>query len=110
MDKPRVVKDYDKLAESIREQLKLAYPYGFERKLITFKNAQGKFISALPFEAKDRYYLIRMTRAEAQEIIEEDDDYDDDGNLKEDVMDELNDKYDDDDEVGEEMEEVEISD
>jgi len=66
----------------------LAYPYGFEKKLILFQS-QGKLISALPFEAEDRYYLIRMTKAQAQEIIEEDDDFDDDGNLKDEIVEEL---------------------
>lgn len=91
--KPRVVKDYDKLDESILQQIKLNYPYGFDKHLIQFKNAQGQIISALPFEAEDRYYLVRMTRAEAQEIIDEDDDYGDDGVLKEAVKEEYSDKY-----------------
>lgn len=83
MSKPRVIKDYDKVPDEVLAQVKLEYPYGFERKLILFKNAKGKFISALPFETEDRHYLIRMTAAEAQEIIEEDDDYDEDGTLTE---------------------------
>ncbi len=95
--KPRVVKDYDNLPIEIQEQLKLNYPYGFDRELITFKNAKGAFVSALPFESSDKYYLIRMTKAEAIDIIEEDDDYDDDGNLKEEIQDEYSDKYEDED-------------
>jgi len=95
MNKPRIVKDYEKLSEDIIEQIKLFYPYGFEKKLISFKNKEGKFVSALPFETDDYYYLARMTKSEAQEIIEEDDDYDDDGNLKEEVMEELSDKHED---------------
>lgn len=91
--KPRVVKDYDKLDASILEQIKLNYPYGFDKHLIQFKNAKGQIVSALPFEAEDRYYLVRMTRAEAQEIIDEDDDYGDDGVLKEAVKEEYSDKY-----------------
>jgi len=93
-NKPRVVKDYDKLTTELLEQIKLFYPYGFEDKLITFKNATGKFVSALPFETDDNYYLIRMTKVEAMEIIEEDDDYDEDGNLKEDVIEEYEERYD----------------
>ena len=103
MSKPRVVKDYDKLDEAIVEQMKLAYPKGFDRHLITFKNAQGKFVSALPFETDDRYYLIRMTKDLAREIIEEDDDYDDDGNLKADIREEYEEKY---EEIGEEALEI----
>ena len=94
MSKPRVVKDYDKVSDEVLAQVKLEYPYGFERKLILFKNASGKFVSALPFETEDRYYLIRMTAAEAQEIIEEDDDFDDDGNLTENAKTRLEDEID----------------
>ena len=86
MTKPRVVKDYDKLDEVIQEQIKLHYPRGFEKFLIMFKNAQNKLVSALPFETDDRYYLVRMSRNEAQEIVFEDDDYDDSGRLKKDVF------------------------
>ena len=95
MAKPRVVKDYDKLTEEIKEQIKLNYPLGFQRSLITFKNAEGRYISALPFETEDKYYLVRMTKAEAVEIIENDDDYDDDGLLKKDVQEDYEEKYDD---------------
>ncbi len=97
MSKPRVVKDYDALSVDVQEQIKLFYPSGFTKQLITFKNLKNQFVSALPFETDEKYYLIRMTKAEAQEIVDEDDDYDDDGNLKEDVMDEYEDKHSDDD-------------
>jgi len=105
MNKPRVVKDYEKLEEAILEQIKLNYPRGFGKNLITFKNAAGKFVSALPFETEEKYYLVRMTRAEAQDIIDDDDDYDEDGNLRDDVKEAYEEKYDDisidDDEVQE---------
>ena len=69
-NKPRVVKDYEKLDPEIQEQIKLMYPYGFAKHLIQYKNAEGKFVSALPFETDDRYYLVRMTLNEARQIIE----------------------------------------
>ena len=96
MSKPRIIKDYDKLDEIIQEQIKLNYPRGFEKFLIMFKNAQNKLVSALPFETEERYYLIRMSRNEAQEIISDDEDYDDSGNLKRDVRLEYEEKYDED--------------
>ena len=80
--KPRVVKDYEKLDPAVLEQIKLAYPMGFRKHLITFRNAQGDLVSALPFETEDRYYLVRMTVVQAVQFIEDDDDYDEDGNLK----------------------------
>ncbi len=95
MNKPRVVKDYDKLDKDTQEQIKLYYPHGFESELISFKNAEGKNVSALPFEAEEKYYLVRMTIGEAQDIIEDDDDYDDEGELKAEVKEAYEEKYDD---------------
>ncbi len=93
MNKPRIIKDYDALSIAIQEQIKLEYPYGFHKKLITFKNAKGAFVSALPFETDDYYYLVRMTKEEARDIIEDDEDFDDDGKLKDDILDEYAEKY-----------------
>ena len=49
----------------------------------------------MPFETEDYYYLIRMTRSEAQQIIEEDEDYDEDGNLSEEAIERLEDEIED---------------
>ncbi|MBT8233438.1 MAG: hypothetical protein HKO66_16115 [Saprospiraceae bacterium] len=92
MNKPRIVKDFEKLTDEVLAQIKLEYPYGFEKKLILFKNKEGKLVSALPFETETYYYLIRMTIKEAQQIIEEDDDYDDDGNLTVEAIEKLEDE------------------
>lgn len=93
--KKRVVKDYEKLELEIQEQIKLAFPEGFSQNLITFKNKDGDIVSALPFETEEIYFLVRMSKLEAQALIDEDDDYDDDGNLKDDVREDYEDKYDD---------------
>lgn len=85
MSKPRLVKDYDKLPEEVVQSLKQKYPYGYAENLVSFTNKEGKKVSALPFETDDVYYLIRMTVSEANKIIEEDDDYDKDGNLKDEL-------------------------
>ncbi|MBN2638593.1 MAG: hypothetical protein JXR65_05845 [Bacteroidales bacterium] len=95
--KPRVVKDFEKLDVTIQEQVKLAYPNGFLQNLITYTDKDGIKVSALPFETTDKYYLVRMSRQAAIELIEEDDDYDDDGLLKEDIKLDLEDKYGDQD-------------
>jgi hypothetical protein len=102
-NKPRVVKDYEKLDLAIQEQIKLAYPLGFSTSLIKFKNREGNMVSALPFEAEDKYYLVRMTVTEARLIIEDDDDYDDLGELKDDVKEELEDKHISPDDVADEI-------
>jgi len=59
----------------------------------------GRLTSALPFETEEKHYLIRMTKTEALEIIDDDDDYDGDGNLIDGIRDEYADKYDDDDDI-----------
>jgi len=99
--KPRVVKDYSALPEEITEQIKLAYPYGFSENLVSYTNKDGLQVSALPFETEEKYYLIRMTVNQANKIIEDDEDYDDDGNLRDDVKEEYEEKYEDE---GEEIE------
>lgn len=91
--KPRVIKDFEKLDPTTQEQIKLAFPYGFHENLIHFNDREGKRVSALPFETDEKYYLVRMTRAEARAIIEDDDDFDDDGTLKESVKDDYETKY-----------------
>lgn len=93
--KPRVIKDFEKLDMDLQEQIKLAYPYGFYDSLIHFYNKEGKKVSALPFETDDKYYMVRMTVAEAKAIIEDDDDFDDEGNLRDDIKDDYENKYSD---------------
>ena len=90
--KPRVIKDYDRLDTQIQEQIKLEYPLGFEENLVSFTNPEGKRVSALPFETEGKYYLVRMTVAEAMQLIEDDDDYDSRGNLREEVKAEYEEK------------------
>ena len=98
--KPRVIKDYEKLDANIQEQIKLEYPLGFSRHLISFTNKDGLKVSALPFETDEKYYLVRMTIPQAKQIIANDEDYDDDGILKDDVKVEYEDKYSADDDLG----------
>lgn len=93
ISKPRVIKDYEKLDEAIKEQIKLEYPNGFSQNLITFTNKDGLLVSALPFETEDKYYLVRMTKQEAIDIISDDEDYDDEGVLKEESREAYEDKY-----------------
>ncbi len=93
--KPRVVKDYEKLDEIIQEQIKLSYPYGFSEHLVSYVDKEGKKRTALPFETDEKYYLVRMTESEAVAIIDEDDDFDSDGMLKDDIKEEYEDKYSD---------------
>jgi hypothetical protein len=84
MSKKRIVKDYDALPEDIINRIKAEYPYGFEDNLVSFVNKEGNKVSALPYETEEIYYLIRMTVREARQIIEDDEDYDEEGNLRDD--------------------------
>ncbi|NJN26283.1 MAG: hypothetical protein HC819_10050 [Cyclobacteriaceae bacterium] len=93
--KPRVVKDYEKLDSDIQEQIKLVYPYGFSDSLVSYTDKDGMRRTALPFETDDKYYLIRMTLSEAMQIIDEDDDFDSSGELKDEIKEEYEEKYSD---------------
>jgi len=81
MSKPKVIIEFDKLEEVIKQQVKLHNPTGFEKNLITFKNHKKHLISALPYETEDKHYLIKMTREKATALILNDEDYNDNGIL-----------------------------
>ena len=93
--KLRVIQDYEKLSPELQEQIKLVYPEGYAQHLITFTNAKGEKVSALPFETFEKIYMVRMTTSKAQELIDEDSDYDDDGNLKSSIREQYEDDYSD---------------
>ncbi len=82
--KKRVIKDYEALPDEVKDRIKLAYPRGFAQHLLKYTDIKGNRVSALPFDTEEIYYLVRMTVSEAVQIIEEDDDYDDDGMLRDD--------------------------
>jgi len=87
--KKRIVIDYEKLPDETINRIKLEYPDGYEDNLITFTNAEGRYISALPFETEEIYYLIRMTENEARQIVKDDEDFGDDGKLRDDFGDDM---------------------
>lgn len=104
-NKPRVITAFEKLNRDLQEQIKLENPEGFSENLITFNNKDGDKISALRFETDDKIYLVKMSRVVAEQLIEDDEDYDDEGNLTDDARESYEDKYDDDFEVDEEEDE-----
>jgi hypothetical protein len=91
-NKPRVVTAFEKLDTSIQHQIKLEYPEGFSQHLISFVNKDGVKVSALRFESDKKIYLIKMSLNMAEQLIEEDEDYDEEGNLTEDARDEYEDE------------------
>ena len=75
-NKPRVVTAFEKLDTSIQHQIKLEYPEGFSQHLISFVNKDGVKVSALRFESDKKIYLIKMSLIMAEQLVEEDEDYD----------------------------------
>lgn len=93
MSKARVITDFSKLNSGLQEQIKLVYPNGYSQHLITFKNKDDQTVSALRFETDDKIYLVRMSVAKALQLVEDDDDFDDEGFLKEDVKNQYEDEH-----------------
>lgn len=91
-NKPRVVIAFEKLDDSIQHQIKLEYPEGFSQHLISFMNKDGEKVSALRFETVEKIYLIKMSIIMAEQLIEDDEDYDDDGNLTDDAREKYEDE------------------
>ena len=98
MAKPKIIKDYEKVSEELLMQIKLEYPRGFRKHLVSFIGKDGEKRKGLPFETDDYYYLIRMSPEKASFIIENDDDYNDAGELKKGVKKDYEDELSDDDE------------
>ncbi len=94
-NKLRVIQDYEKLSNEIKEQIKLVYPEGYSQFLIEFKNKKGETVCALPFETDEKIYMVRMSIKKAKQIIQEDSDYDDEGTLKEHIKEKYEDEYSD---------------
>ena len=93
VNKPRIIKDYNKLDKDLQQQIKLLYADGFADHLIHFFDQHGTKVTVLPFETEDKYYMLRMTENEAVAIVDEDDDFDEDGFLKSEVKQEYEEKY-----------------
>lgn len=103
VNKPRVIKDYNKLDKDLQQQIKLVYADGFADHLIHFFDKNGLKITVLPFETEDKYYMLRMTENEAVQIVDEDDDFDEDGFLKTEVKQDYEDKYADMDHIADQI-------
>lgn len=103
VNKPRVIKDYNKLDKELQQQIKLVYADGFADNLIHFFDKNGIKITVLPFETEDKYYMLRMTENEAVQIVDDDEDFDEDGFLKNEVKQNYEDKYADLDHIADQM-------
>ncbi len=99
-NKPRVIKDFEKLDPAIQLMIQDAFPGGYGNQLISIANKDGILISALPFETEDRYYLVKMPLKFSKVVDSDDDDFDDDyikETSKPDLDDEFKKEFGDDD-------------
>lgn len=80
-----MITDFKKISQEVQEQVKLLYPNGFSQYLISITNKEGKKANALRFETEDKIYLFRMSIHQAEQLISEDSDYDEEGILKKDI-------------------------
>lgn len=94
-NKPRIITSFEKIDKAIQQQIKLEYPDGFSQHLISFTNKDGDRVSALRYETEDKIYLVKMSKIIAEQLIEDDEDYDDDGNLTDDAREEYEENLDD---------------
>ena len=104
--KLKIIKNYSKLDKHLQQQIKLIYADGFAENLIHFFDKTGMKITVLPFETEDKYYMLRMTENEAVAIVEDDDDFNDDGFLKENIKEKYEDKFAELDHVSDQINEV----
>ncbi|MGL4630959.1 MAG: hypothetical protein ACRCVT_07115 [Leadbetterella sp.] len=75
-NKPKVIKDFDKLSDEMQEQIVELYPNGYHEHLVKFTDKDGKYVHAVPFETEDRYYLVRMPNLVSppkSKVVESDD-------------------------------------
>lgn len=83
-NKPRIIKDFDKISAEMQEQVKTMYPNGFGDYLISFTNREGQLCIGLPFETETSMYILRINNEDTGKI--DDDDFFDD-NSKDDFGD-----------------------
>ena len=90
-NKPRIIKDFEKLDPAVQALIRETYPSGYGSALITITNKDGLLISALPFETDDKYYLVKMPVRESKFVDEED--FEEDVFVKETVKPDLDDEF-----------------
>ncbi|MCR5697470.1 MAG: hypothetical protein K6G73_10910 [Marinilabiliaceae bacterium] len=70
--KKRVIKNFDKIDEALKELINATYPQGYAANIITYDIGGGKLMSALPLETEEISYLIKFPIKE--DVDETDDD------------------------------------
>ena len=59
-NKPRVIKNFEKLDDALREAIMAAYPNGITNEIRTYDIGNGRLMSALPYETDEFSYLIKF--------------------------------------------------
>ncbi|KAB2805397.1 hypothetical protein [Phaeocystidibacter luteus] len=81
MDKKRIIVDYKNINPELMEVLTDIYPNGYEDyedDIITYKNAAGETVRAIPLETDDTKYLFKISRELKQKVEDFIEDMDDD--------------------------------
>ncbi len=60
METKKIIKSYENLSQELKDLLKEKYPYGYANKLIRLTNAKGETYFAVPLEAEDGSYLVKV--------------------------------------------------
>lgn len=103
--KPRVIKNFEKLDEELRNTIIAAFPNGFTNEIKTFDIGGGRFMSALPFETEEFSYLIKFPVKEDVDLETPEDGGDDEMHLE--GADSSDDDDEDDDEIEQPMDNIE---
>lgn len=71
-NKPRVIKNFEKLDEKMRNLIEETFPDGYTNRIETLDIGGGKFMSALRIETDDFIYLIKFPVKENLDLDAED--------------------------------------
>jgi len=64
-NKRKVMVSFERLPEPIRQEVKKAFPDGFQESIKSITDHKGNTIHVLPYETKDSQYLIKMDNFKA---------------------------------------------
>lgn len=65
--KPRVIKNFEKLDEAMREEILALHP-DLANDIVTYPIGGGRLMSALPYETEDFFYLIKFPPKEEMDL------------------------------------------
>lgn len=63
--KRKVMISFERLPEPIRQELKKAFPDGFQSHLKCITDHRGNTIHVIPYETADSHYLVKMDNFKA---------------------------------------------